>query len=171
MIRVEYDDRVVLDYLTRLGGKLDDMSPVLSDIGEYLADTTKNRFDTSTAPDGSKWTPNSVVTILNYLGIYSGSYNQKDGKLSANGAGRVMSKKPLIGETRSLMSTIFYRLDGNTAVEIGSPMEYSAMQQFGGTKGQFQNLWGDIPAREFLGVSPADERGILGIITDYFQPI
>jgi phage gpG-like protein len=31
------------------------------------------------------------------------------------------------------------------------------MQQFGGTKAEFPNLWGDIPPRPFLGLSIEDE--------------
>jgi len=54
-------------------------------------------------------------------------------------------------------------------VMIGSPMEYAAMQQFGGTKAEFPNLWGDIPARPFLGISSQDENEILTILRNYLE--
>jgi phage gpG-like protein len=41
------------------------------------------------------------------------------------------------------------------------------MQQFGGTKNEFPFLWGDIPARPFLGISNDDEKAILSIIEDH----
>ena len=46
-------------------------------------------------------------------------------------------------------------------------MAYAAMQQFGGTKSQFPHLWGDIPARPFLGISTADKQNIRDIIGSY----
>ena len=46
-------------------------------------------------------------------------------------------------------------------------MEYAAMQQFGGIKSEFPHLWGDIPARPFLGVSESDAEEILAIVHDY----
>ncbi len=36
-------------------------------------------------------------------------------------------------------------------------MVYAAMQNFGGTKAEFPNLWGDIPARPFF---PNAEQGL-----------
>lgn len=168
MITISVDDRNVLAALNDMIGKVSDISPALQDIGEHLAETTKRRFDTSTAPDGSKWEPNTQTTILNYLGGTKGNYT-KAGKLSKKGSERVMGKKPLIGESRSLMSTINYLVSGNS-VEIGSPMIYSAMQQFGGSKTEFPNLWADIPARPFLGLSDDDRTNILDILAEYLTP-
>ncbi len=168
MISIQIDDRAVLVALNNLVGKVSDISPALQDIGEHLTETTKRRFDTSTAPDGSTWAPNTQTTILNYLGGTKGNF-KKDGQLSKKGLARQGSKKPLIGESRSLMSTINYLVSGNS-VEIGSPMIYSAMQQFGGSKSEFPNLWADIPARPFLGLSNDDRTNILDILAEYLTP-
>lgn len=35
---------------------------------------------------------------------------------------------------------------------------------------RFPNLWGDIPARPFLGLSPSDEQGILDIVEEFLTP-
>jgi len=43
------------------------------------------------------------------------------------------------------------------------------MQQFGGTKSEFPWLWGDIPARPYLGISDADEIEVLEIINEYLE--
>lgn len=40
------------------------------------------------------------------------------------------------------------------------------MMQFGGTKAAFPHLWGDIPARPFLGLSTQDESDILDTISE-----
>lgn len=143
----------------------------MQDIGEYLAETTKRRFDTATAPDGSRWAPNTQTTILKYLGRFSTSFSKKTGKISSNGATRAINKKPLTGRTgggASLMATIKYKADRNS-VEIGSPKEYAAMQHFGGQKSEFPHLWGDIPARPFLGISDQDHRSIMDTISDYLN--
>ena len=77
--------------------------------------------------------------------------------------------KPLLTGEGLLGDTISYQLNGNDAVEIGSPMEYAAMQQFGGKKSEFPWLWGDIPARPFLGLSDNDSEQILEIINKHLQ--
>jgi len=166
-VSIEVDDKEVLAALDRLVKQGSNLRPALQDIGEYLAETTKRRFDTSTGPDGQKWTPNSQATILNYLRLHKGNFTKK-GKLSAKGVGRVTGKRPLIGETRSLSSTINYQIDGNE-LAIGSPMVYAAMQQYGGKKARFPNLWGDIPARPFLGLSDVDRGAVLDILGEYLD--
>ena len=167
MIAITIDDREVLAALGRLRVRVGNMKPAMEEIGEHLTETTKRRFETSTAPDGSSWASNAQATILAHLGIHKGNFT-KSGKISAKGAGRAMSKRPLIGESRSLMSTIHYNA-GSQSVEIGSPMKYAAMQQFGGSKASFPHLWGDIPARPFLGFSDDDQRSIIELISRYLS--
>lgn len=202
MITINVDDREVLAALDQLLTKTAHLKPLMQDIGEFLSETTKRRFDTSTAPDGSRWAPNSEVTILQYLGVYKegsykGTYNKAGkliytekgkkkfinsrskllltsgddaGRLSKKGAKRAGSKRPLIGETRGLMSTINYRAE-NDSVVIGSPMIYAAVQQFGAKRREFGRApWGDIPARPFLGISVDDRSSILDLISEYLDP-
>lgn len=145
MIEVQIDDTKIRAALSNLADKTDNLRPVLLSIGELLMTSTKHRFVTTTAPNGDKWALNSVLSTLLY----------KDGDT------------PLTGETGLLMKTINYQMQSNSSVEIGSPMEYAAMQQFGGTKAEFPHLWGDIPARPFLGLSSDDEKNILDEISEY----
>jgi phage virion morphogenesis protein len=166
MITVKVNDRQVLDALSEIVSRIKNPRPALKEIGEDLTDSTKRRFTTATAPDGSAWAANSPVTLDRYLGTFKNS-RKKDGTLSKAGQARSSSKKPLTGETKSLQRTINYQLDGSTGVRIGSPMVYAAMQQEGGKKSEFPHLWGDIPARKFLGLSPADSRNVTDIISSY----
>mgnify|MGYP000942949112 CR=1 FL=1 len=169
MLTIEVDDRLVLDALRQVAGRLGDPAPALKAIGETLAESTRRRFETSTGPDGQRWPSNSPVTILQYLGAYKGSYT-KTSKISANGSGRAISKRPLIGETKSLSSTIDWTVSGDSVL-IGSPMVYAAVQQFGAKARQFGSApWGDIPARPFLGVSDDDRRAILDLFSDFLLP-
>ncbi len=170
MITVSIDNRNVLEALKDLSGKVSDLSPALRDIGEHLTETTKRRFETGTAPDGSKWAENSEVTILQYLGAMKGVYGKRGG-MTKKGMTALLSKRPLVGEggAAGLGKTIFPAYD-ESSVSIGSALAYSAMQQFGGTRAEHPQLWGDIPARPFLGLSGEDERSILDIIAQYLNP-
>lgn len=166
MINVKFDDRQVKDALGKLVARGKNLRPAFKEIGEDMKESTKQRFSTATAPDGTPWAPNSPVTLENYLGAFKGSH-KKDGSLSKAGTARSAAKKPLTGETKALQTTIGYQLEGDSGVSIGSPQIYAAMQQFGGTKAQFPNLWGNIPARPFLGVSDSDRENILEIVGSY----
>lgn len=164
---VNIDDAQVLAALGRLRRKTDNLGPVLMAIGEDLVDSTKRRFATATAPDGTPWAANSEVTISRYLGL-SGANFKKDGSLSKKGEARRANKKPLTGETGALGQQIHYRVNGNV-LEVGSSMEYAAMQQLGGRRADFPNLWGDIPARPFLGLSASDISDINQTVRDYLD--
>ncbi len=167
MIRIDIDDRLVLDALRQLSRRVGDMRPAMQDIGEYLVGSTKARFATATAPDGTPWAPNRPVTIARYLGAFGGSY-KKDGSLSKKGQARLGAKRPLIGESRRLGSEIHYQA-GRDRVEVGSPMIYSAVQQFGAPRHSLgpHSPWGDIPARPYLGLSGDDRREIVDIVRGY----
>lgn len=164
MITIELDSRDATAAFARLVQSGTDMRPVMQQLGELLVETTKQRFETSTAPDGTPWAPNAESTYLKLLDRYTSSYG-KTGKVSKGGASRAAGKKPLIGETKALSTTINYRA-GSDFVEIGSPMEYAAVHQFGAAARSFtggKTPWGDIPARPFLGLSRADEATIVDV--------
>jgi len=164
MIRIDIDDRDVRQALEKLQRKMGDMTPAMKDIGELLIETTKRRFVTSTAPDGSRWEPNRPATIMSYLQGKSGAFSKRDGRLTKKGARLAANKKPLIGESKSLSTEISYRAD-RASVEIGSPMEYAAIHQFGGKAGRGKKV--TIPARPFMGLSESDKRAVLEIIEEH----
>lgn len=168
-IRIKVDNRAALAALQRLAQQAGDLGGALNQIGEALAETTKQRFAAGRAPDGTPWAPNSAVTIDGFVNVFSGS-RKKDGSLSKRGAARAGGKRPLIGETRRLSTEIFHQVVGD-AVEIGSSLPYAATQQFGARRGAFGAdrhgrplPWGDIPARPFLGVSEADAELVEDIV-------
>lgn len=176
-ITIHIDDAQVVSALSRLSGRVEDMTPLMKQIGEALIDSTKQRFATSTAPDGSRWAPNSQTTIERYLGTRSARvFNKKDGRLSAYGVAAVLGKKPLIGETGRLRSEFSVEVSANQ-VAIGSGLIYSAVQQFGASQGAFGRNrrgspipWGTIPPRPFLGVSAQDRTTVIGLIEKYLTP-
>jgi phage gpG-like protein len=168
---LEYDDRELREALGALARAGANPRRTLVAAGEFLVETTKQRFETGRGPDDRAWAANSPLTLDRFLGRFKGSF-RKDGGLSDRGAQRAASKRPLIGESKALSTTISYRVTGEL-LEVGSPMEYAAVQQFGAAQGAFGRSrrntplpWGDIPARPFLGLSSTDRRGLLRIFND-----
>lgn len=166
VIRIDLDDAKAQAALSELTKRGTDLRPLMQELGEYLSETTKQRFQTSTAPDGSRWAPNAPATYLSYLGKYKGSFGTS-GRITKAGAGRASGKKPLIGETGRLSSEIYYRADGRS-VEIGSGLVYSAIHQFGGEAGLGRKV--RIPARPYLGLSEQDRSAIGEIAASYLMP-
>jgi len=166
MIRIEVMDEVAQAMFARLREAVSDLRPLMQALGEHLAETTKQRFDTSTGPDGTPWAPNAQSTYVRFADKFKGGLHKKGphkGRVTTAGTARLASKKPLIGETRALATTINYSA-GSDYVEIGSPMLYAAVQQFGAKKHSFsggRTPWADIPARPFIGLSAADRAWML----------
>jgi|YelNatPaOPRAMG01_1025707.scaffolds.fasta_scaffold69290_2 phage virion morphogenesis protein len=155
---VSFDAAQALSALDALAAHLGDLRPALQEVGEYLIDSTKRRFASGTAPDGSRWAPNSPVTLARYGALFKGK-------------GAAAGKRALIGETRRL-STEIQSLVSRDAVTVGSALVYAGVQQFGAARRSLgpKSPWGDIPARPFLGLSAADQAAIVDIVTGYLRP-
>ena len=173
-ITIQIDDAALKRDLSRLIAKLSHPAPALREIGEVVWASTRARFKTETAPDGTKWAQNSDVTLMRYLQERSGSFRKKrtatGGQgLTSKGAKRIGLKKILTNQG-FLADTLSRELasDGRSVV-VGSNRKYAAMQQFGGTRADHPHLWGNIPARPFLGISPADGNAITEILRDYLS--
>lgn len=149
--------------LEAISARLSDMTEVFQDIGEYLVDSTKQRFNDGVAPDGTAWAPKSQATI--------DSYRQREAK-AGNAA---IDFRPLFGASGSLSSNIVYEASADS-VTWGSPMIYAAVQQFGASKGEFGAAsngssipWGDIPARPFIGISDEDRQVITADLSEWIE--
>lgn len=140
MIEISIDTSRILAKLNDLLQRTGDVSPALRKIGETLKESTQKRFETTTAPDGTAWAANKASTLAHKKG-----------------------SRPLT-DGGTLGDTIDYQLRGADELLIGSPADQAAMMQFGGTKAEFPNLWGDIEGREFLGFSDDDETDVNDIL-------
>ena len=173
---IELTNRSGLDYLHGLVKRASDMRPVLLEVGEDMAEATKARFASATAPDGTAWAPNSAVTLARYSSMFA---RKKDGEFTKSSAAKLAGKKPGTGETRALGTTINYQVQGGDAVGIGSPMVYAGTFHYGAKsrefgfgmyatrQGSFPLPWGDIPARPFLGASDDDQANIVSLVRSY----
>lgn len=177
-INIAVDDKTVNQVIAELQRRLADMTPAMKQIGEALVSSTKRRFATSIGPDGTPWARNSQTTYLRMIEQRAGTTLKKGpdaGRLNAKGVGLAVGKKPLIGESKKLGTTIFPTV-GPDSVMIGSPEIYAGVQQFGELKGAAGTdrrhhpiPWGTIPPRPFIGMSVADEDSVLSIVTRYLQ--
>lgn len=167
MLKLQVNDLDATRILGKVAAAGGNLKPLMSAIGEGLTDSTKERFKTSTAPDGSRWSPNAPRTILAYLNEYSGNFT-KSGQLNKRGASRALSKKPLIGISKELSSTINYKATAD-GVQVGSPSIKASTHQFGREpKGGFRAR---IPARPFMGLSQSDQELINDNTLDFLESL
>ena len=148
-----FDDGAVLESLDRLAAAFSDTRPLLRTIGAYGLDSTRLRFQSESAPDGSAWAALSPA----YAALKGGGRNI----LYASGA---------------LMNSLTFEAGANE-VSWGSNRIYAAVHQFGATilpkNAQALRfplgLAGvryayaksvTIPARPYLGLSMADREEI-----------
>lgn len=106
---VEVDDSEVVAAIARLTQP--GTGDLMPRIGEYLLRTTKARFESQTAPDGSPWSPLS-------------KRYQKRKKYNAD---KVLTLRGY------LRRGIRYQVDGDRSVLVGTNSPYGAIHQKGGT--------------------------------------
>lgn len=135
---------------------LDDMTPVYRDIGEYMVEATRKRFQKGVAPDGTKWPAKSEATLERYKRLGYGTL-----------------RRPLIGPGKALSRQI-KQFVSRGGVVVGSALIYSGVMQDGAAKGAFGTNsrgrpipWGRIPARVWLGISRDDETAIVEIAEEH----
>ncbi len=170
MLTIKYEGRAIQSALAKTLATLDKPEPMLKRIGMDLADSTMKRFATGKGPDGAPWAANSPTTLSRYSAGFS---RKKNGSLTKRSMAKLAGKKPLIGESSDLSTSIEWQLQGRT-IMVGSRLQYAAVQQFGAKAGSLwrgtgnaRAPWGDIPARPYLGLSAKDERSIMEIVRDY----
>lgn len=156
MIGVQFNIGKTREALKAARALLDDMTPVYTDIGEYMIEATRKRFQTGTGPDGKAWAAKSQNTLDRYKRLGYGNL-----------------RRPLIGPGKRLSREI-QRFVGKDGVVIGSSLIYSGVMQDGAAKGAFGSdsrgrplPWGNIPARVWLGISAADATAIVEIAEEH----
>lgn len=169
---ISVQDEQVRAALKALASRVQNMQPVLETIGLQIVDRTERRFATSTGPDGVLWKPNSAATLDMLAASLGKSYRKKDGSLNSKGSAKVAGKKPLIGESKHLMSSFSFHATPQD-LTVASSMAYAAIQQFGGKAGRGHKI--TIPARPFLPVHqdgslyPAEQAEILKALNEYLM--
>lgn len=136
--------------LSRLAERMGDPTPALNEVGEALLNSTRERFRSRKAPDGTPWAPLSEAT--------------KQAKPKNKG-------KVLVLEGQ-LMRSLNYEADRDGLL-FGSPEVYAGTHQFGREARPGEGLpfgGAAIPARPFLGLSAEDIARIDEIFDDWLDP-
>ena len=154
--KTEVNDQAVQEMLNRVVNAVEHPAPGFQAIGEDIVARIKERFSAATGPDGKPWTANSPVTLARYIQSRGGKNFKKDGSLNKRGEKVLAAKKPLQGITGDLARE-FHISANDVELTIGNAMIYAAMQQLGGRRSEFPNLWGDIPARPFFPITATGE--------------
>ena len=159
MAGARFDGTAAIEHLSGLVDAINDPSPLLAELGEYGLRSTRARFKTQTAPDGTAWAALQP-------------WYQKEKRRNKN---LILT---LNGYLRGQMT---WQLVGDRTVEIGSNLPYAAVHQFGATikpraakvlmfRGHVAKSV-TIPARPYLGLSDEDRSEIVGRTLEWLQRI
>lgn len=147
-VDIQFTNGTVLQVLTSLLDKLDDLSEPMNDIAAVLESATESAFEAEADPaTGQSWPSLSDAYLKT-------NPKRQGGKILQASAG---------GLAASVAAD-----SGNFWAAIGSNKIYAAIHQFGGTDDMPAGPAG-IPARPYLGVSSEDEQAILEIVVDFYS--
>lgn len=163
-------------------------------LGEYLLESTQNRYTTQTGPDGQKWEPlkpryartkkynaDKILTLRGYLrrsyryqvkGDDALQWGTNDKRAAVHQFGDTIERAPYSKRVR-------LRTDGNGNLLLRAGKGKGKLATFARERGrrahaQYRESWHEvgpysitIPARPALGVSDQDHLHLVGIIQDY----
>jgi phage gpG-like protein len=181
MIKMEIDDREVLQALQELGRRTSNMKPVLHTIGQALMEGSRERILSGRDWTGQPFAPNTESTLLKVMrrAVGGKGLRTKRGNTKAAAVKAVANKNPLIDRGDFVTKRLYYRADRYSVV-VGASAIQAAVLQFGAKKGAFGATkrgvpipFGDIPARRYLPITregaldPAAQVLILDAIRAY----
>ena len=154
-ININLNSAIAQSSVSELSRKLSDLTPVMRSIGEYMLSRTRERFDSETAPDGTKWAQLAQATIK------SKQRRQTSGSTRSGGSRARSNAAPnaILKDTFLLRDTINYRATSRD-VAIGTPTKYGVNHQFGTKR---------MVARPFLGVNAEDLVEVENIVIDAIE--
>ena len=166
------------DTLARIDAALANTTPLLARIGEYLQDSSRDRFKSQSGPDGTAWQP------------LQPRYQRR----------KKQNKDKILTLRGYLRGYIHWQADGDDAVLVGTNSKYGGIHQRGGTiqqparqstvhfgAGKHKHLFVkkgkakrsqqvsigahqvNIPARPYLGVNAADQQQIHLRVLDWLN--
>lgn len=150
-IKFVFTDGDLQERLGKIIDRTQNLSPVLADLGEYLLRKTRRRFDTSTAPDGSKWLPLAPRTI-----------KAKRRRALTGKPYRTRARpEDILKDTFTLRDSITYQV-GRNSLSVGTNIEYGIFHQAEEPRTR-------IPRRAFLGLDEDDRTEALDLIREYLS--
>lgn len=143
-----------------------DLKILNEQIGAVVRESTRARFDTEEAPDGTAWKPLSEATLISRARKRTGGrFRTKRGKISKR-AQNVMGSARILKDTGGLRASISSKARPE-GVAVGTNKVQAAIHQFGGPAGRGKKV--QIPARPYLGVSNEDAKDIHALLTEFVE--
>jgi phage virion morphogenesis protein len=150
-LKVKTDLNVINQLLQNLTGKLQDLTPVMRDVGEIVLEHIKDNFKRGTAPDGTPWKPSLRVleqggkTLID-RGILRNSFHVQPARRNVMvGTADVRAAVHQFGVRAGAFGTVqvtvrehFRRRAGKEPVRVRSHTRRQRLP------------WGNIPARPFM---------------------
>ena len=135
---IKLDDSAATALFDRISQGAASALPLFTEIGSALEGTTKDRFRTKTAPDGTPW-----------LELTEGWLQRKRERGFAEG---------ILTMRGDLLNSISFEAGADFAQIVAGPTDYALIHQQGGQAGRDRAT--KIDARPYMGLSPEDEAEI-----------
>lgn len=153
MITITVEDSAFRAYLQELYSRLDNLTPVMEEIGGNLENRVRQRFETATDPNGAPWKPWAESTLEAYP--FPGTP-----AAAKYGAGNAR----LLDRYGTMLGSLNYQADP-TSVTIGFANDYAVYHEFGTRKMPRRGMLMGNPTTGTLG--EADERLVLDLLTEW----
>lgn len=155
---IQVDDAKAQAWFGELLQRMGDLSPLMRDLGEYLVESTQDRFDQGIGPDGVAWAP-----------LKDGS-----GRTPLNDSGRMRDDiRPSSGadfvEIVAGAKQARWHQEGTSPFVI-LPKNKQALAWPGGPGPRKKVSHPGLPARPFIGLSEKDERYIGELAQAHLDP-
>ena len=152
--------QTILTKVNALKTSIIDLTPAFRSIGESLLFSHAERARQEISPTGNKWAPNRPYTIE----MYWAKRGYKKGS-------RPKTKPKILRDSGTLLDTMTYKVSSNSVI-FGTSMAasgYAYLMQYGAKKNRSLGIWGDIPARPFIGFSATDKTYAMLTISNYIR--
>ena len=132
----------VVAKFARMAAGIENPAPLLLSVGEHLVESTKQRYVTSTAPDGTAWAALAPSTLEQYVAGFNSRFRKsKNGviargnttaSLRPSGAAKLAGRRILVSGGTPALGESYTRSVEGRALVIGTNVSYAAVHQFGG---------------------------------------
>lgn len=151
-LHIEVDDRQIQVAIARLIATGQNPAPIMQDIATYGENSTRDRFRTETAPDGSQWKPNQrgSKTLIDSSRLLDSIVSDSDDDFAAWGT-----------------NVIYAAIHQSGGVIRAKNKPYLVFKVPGGGLRRVKQV--TIPARPYLGINDDDEENIVDIVNRHLQ--
>lgn len=141
---VDVKNESVVQALTSIAARLNDLSPPMRDIGQGLERSIRMRFAAQSDPDGTKWHTLAPSTVLNRA------------KTGARGG--------ILEHFGTMLESLSFQADSNS-VRVGFGVDVAVFHEFGTKKMPQRKMMFSDPATGQLGKD--DEALVLDLLGKY----